>query len=141
MIIIGNYSKVRLLIGKKGYKQLDDYVTKYLEKYNLDSSYNLLNDSDFKYENNTSYYIGWNDIKWYKGYYEIDAIMNGLDNLEKKQHSYSFFNVEEEISNSQKKDFIGKDNLDLKIATCKMVDDEKTIKKNNLQDVEETLDI
>lgn len=84
---MGYRSDVRIITTKKGYKELKKVADEYANKY--DSS-NLLESPDILEVTKKGCYIGWNWIKWYEEYEEVDAIVKGLDLLEEKNISYRF---------------------------------------------------
>lgn len=92
---MGYYSNVRLVVSKKGYKALSQYVRNYLGPHQLDN--NLLRNADFKKKTSYGYAFGWNDIKWYQGdeeyYKDVNAMMSGIKYLTNKNLSFNFVKV------------------------------------------------
>jgi len=141
---MGYYSNVRLMVSKKGYKELNNYIENYIQKNKLNVSYNLLKVYDFLYENENSYYFGWDDAYWYKDKKEIEALMLGLKELKNKQCSYSYFEKGEDISDYEEINFKGNDDIDLEITTSRATffEDSITIEENGYKEVKnELLDI
>ena len=81
---MGYRSDVRIIVSKEAYKELNDYVNKYLKNKNFPYQENIFLHPDVKLLGDDSIYLGWNYLKWYNGYHEIDAVMNGLEHLMKK---------------------------------------------------------
>jgi len=85
---MGYRSDVRILTSKKGFAELNKYVNNYLKDKN---DYNLMENIQYKTENDFACYFGWNWVKWYEGSYDsVDAIMNGLEHLKGKEYSYRY---------------------------------------------------
>lgn len=85
---MGYRSDVRILTSKKGFAELNKYVNNYLKDKN---DYNLMENIQYKTENDFACYFGWNWVKWYEGSYDsVDAIMNGLEHLKEKEYSYRY---------------------------------------------------
>ena len=85
---MGYRSDVRILTSKKGFAELNKYVNNYLKDKN---EYNLMENIQYKTENDFACYFGWNWVKWYEGSYDsVDAIMNGLEHLKEKEYSYRY---------------------------------------------------
>lgn len=115
---MGYCSDVRIRTSKKGYEELKNYVDKViyskrnsLERYNT-YDYNLLNHTDLQKDVKVQYaneesrdevYIGFNYVKWYDGYEDVDAIMDGLDHLEEKGYSYHFIRIGEDYDDIEEK--------------------------------------
>jgi len=110
---MGYRSDVRITVSKKGYEELKKFVEDYLKdkvKEDEMNEWNLLNSIDIKMEGEEQVYLGWNYLKWYEGYKEVDAIMEGLNYLEENEYSYRYMIIGEdytdveEMSNDGKKD-------------------------------------
>lgn len=108
---MGYRSDIRIVTSKKGYKNLEKYVNNYLDQRNLDSSYNLLNSLDIKVDNGKQICFGWDCLKWYDNYPDVDAIMNGLNYLSENELSYrymrlgeSYDDIEEQYYDGEKDD-------------------------------------
>lgn len=91
---MGYRSDVRIMTTKKGFKELNKYVKDYLSKLNPDE-YNLLDNLEFKAENDYAVYFGLNWLKWYDGYDSVDAIESGLNHLRDKDMSFRFARIGE----------------------------------------------
>jgi hypothetical protein len=110
---MGYRSDVRILTTKKGYKELKNFTENYTKEKNC---YNLLNNPEIFNKNNTCCYIGWNYLKWYEDYSEVDAIIKGLDYLKEKDISYrlavcgeDYSDYQEDIYNSKRENFVDLD--------------------------------
>ena len=122
---MGYRSDVRIIVSKNGYTELRKYVEEHIKKYKLenikpdsvsasfDYDFNLLNSLDVSKasDDNKQVCLGWNDLKWYDGYEEIDAIMDSLTKLGKNGYGYRFArigenteDIEEQYNNSTPKD-------------------------------------
>ena len=89
-------SDVRIITSKNGFKKLSEFVEKYLKEKNLDmKKCNLMNSLDINVSNKEQCYFGWDHIKWYDGYSEVDSIMRGLDNLVEEEYSYRYMQIGE----------------------------------------------
>ena len=93
---MGYRSNVRIITTKKGFDELNKYVTQELQSKDKNNNYNLLYDTAIFEKTKRGYYFGWNWVKWYDGYTDVDAIMNGLEHLEKKDLSYRFARIGED---------------------------------------------
>lgn len=91
---MGYRSDVRIITSKKGFKELNKYVKNYL-KNSDEKNYNLLEDLNFKVENDYEVYFDWNYLKWYESYDTVQAIHSGLNHLEDKDMSYRFARIGE----------------------------------------------
>ena len=115
---MGYYSDVRIRTSKKGYEELKNYIDKviYSKRNSLENfnnyDYNLLNHTDIQKDVKVQYnneeprdevYIGFNSLKWYDGYEDVDAIMNGLDHLGEKGYSYHFIRIGEDYDDIEEK--------------------------------------
>ena len=91
---MGYRSDVRILTSKKGFAELNKYVNNYLKDKN---DYNLMENIQYKKENDFCCYFGWNWVKWYEYDYEsINAIMNGLNYLKENEYSYRYARIGED---------------------------------------------
>lgn len=113
---MGYRSDVRIATSKKGFNELKKVVEDKLREINqLDC--NLLDCLDIRKENDEVCYFGWNNIKWYDGidgYEEVDAIIDGLDELEEKDLSYRFARIGESYDDYEQFSHDGIDEVDLK---------------------------
>ncbi len=106
---MGYRSDVRIIMSKNGFKEFKKYVEEHIRKYKkeqinpnsviatVDYDFNLLNNLDVSKQSHDGkqVYIGWNDLKWYYGWEDIDAIMDSLDKLEKNGYGYSYRRIGE----------------------------------------------
>lgn len=100
---MGYRSDVRIVVSKKGYEKLEEFVKKYLKDKELDEAeYNLLERAEIKHECKNLYYIGWNWIKWDEGYYEdAKAIMEGLSYLVENNLAYRYVRIGEDLTDME----------------------------------------
>lgn len=90
---MGYRSDVRILTSKKGFAELNKYVNNYLKDKN---EYNLMENIQYKKENDFCCYFGWNWVKWYEHDYDsVTAIMNGLEHLKENEYSYRYARIGE----------------------------------------------
>lgn len=110
---MGYRSDVRIVVSKEGYELLKEFVGYYLKdnvKKEEINEMNLLKDIDIRAEGKDQVYLGWNSLKWYDGYKDVDAIMEGLNYLEDNERSYKYMIIGEdytdveEMSNDGEKD-------------------------------------
>lgn len=90
---MGYRSDVRIMTSKKGFKLLNKYVKDRISNCENKGIYNLLEDIEFNHENDNAKYFGWNNVKWY--YDDVDFIMDGLQELKKKDYSFRFARIGE----------------------------------------------
>lgn len=102
---MGYRSDVRIVVSKAGYKELEAYVKVEALKYatnfeKTDYDYNLLNHLDvFKaLPDGSQYVIGWNYVKWYYGYEDVDIVMRGLQHLSDKGYNWVFDRIGEDYT-------------------------------------------
>ena len=114
---MGYRSDVRIIMSKNAYKEFEKYVKEHINNYKVKNiengsitsmfnyDYNLINKLDIFKQANTKdkFYLGWNNLKWYNGYEDVDAIMDSLDKLQEKGYGYSFSRIGENYE-----DFEGK---------------------------------
>lgn len=90
---MGYRSDVRILTSKKGFAELNKFVNNYLKDKN---DYNLMENIQYKVENDYSCYFGWNWVKWYENSYDsVTAIMDGLNHLKENEYSYRYARIGE----------------------------------------------
>ncbi len=106
---MGYRSDVRIIVSKNGYKELRKYVEEHIKKYKVNNikegsvadsynyDFNLLNNLDVSKESadGNEIYIGWDNLKWYDGYEEVDAIMDSLNKLEDNGYGYKYARIGE----------------------------------------------
>ena len=124
---MGYRSDVRIVMSKKGYNEFKKYVKEHIDNYkknNLEEStiayeseydYNLLNKADiFKQSTDKKQiYIGWDNLKWYDGYEDVDAIMDSLNKLEDNDYGFCFSRIGESYDDIEEIycDMTKKDNI------------------------------
>ena len=106
---MGYRSDVRIITSKDGFKELKKYVNDYLSKADKKDD-NLINDCDYMFETSKTSCIGWNDIKWYDGYAEVDSIMDGLNYLQEKDYSYRYARIGENMDDIEEVAYDSKSN-------------------------------
>lgn len=97
---MGYRSDVRIMTTKKGFDELKKYTEKYLKDKNYTYG-NLLDDLEINEETKYAKYFGWDSIKWYdgcEGFEDVDAIMDGLNHLQKNNYSYRYARIGEDYS-------------------------------------------
>ena len=100
---MGYRSNVRIVTTRNGFNELKKFTDKYLKDNNYNYG-NLLDNLDISHETKHAKYFGWNAIKWYdgiEGYKDVDAIVDGLNHLEKNNYSYRFARIGEEYDDYQ----------------------------------------
>ncbi len=100
---MGYRSDVRIITSKKGYDHLMKFVR---NAVNDDINQNLLEQCDIKSVHHDCVYMGWDDIKWYEGsdyYKDIDAIMDGLRDLDNNYYSYRYARIGEDYDDYEEK--------------------------------------
>jgi histidyl-tRNA synthetase len=101
---MGYRSDVRIITSKKGFNELEKYITKYLKGKN---DWNLLHQLDVDNSNDYERYFGWNSVKWYEnseGFEDVDAVMSGLQHLEEKDLSYRYARMGESYGDYEEKE-------------------------------------
>ena len=93
-------SDVRIAVSKKGYKEMLKYIEEFAKRKDLDKDdvIDLLNCTDISCENKYQKYFGWDGIKWYDGFPDIDAIIEALSHIENEGYSYNFTRIGEEFT-------------------------------------------
>ena len=67
--------------------------------------------------------MGWNSLKWYDGYPEVDAIMQGLDYLEENEYSYRYMIIGEDYADVEEKSYDGEKDEDVYLEYPTMIRD------------------
>lgn len=107
---MGYRSDVRIVTSEEGFKKLEQFVENYLKEKKVDiEEYNLLNSLDIRSQGKGQCYFGWNSIKWYDFCDEIkiDAIVAGLDYLEKNEYSYRYTIIGENLDDIEENSYDG----------------------------------
>lgn len=102
---MGYYSDVRVVVSKDGYKELKNFVSK--ESGNKHCM-NILESLKIFEEKDDEVYLGWDSIKWYKEFGEIDIFLKGLNHLEKSGFSYAWLRQGEMIDDVEGDTICGK---------------------------------
>lgn len=96
---MGYRSDVKVLVSRKGYVELKEFVEKESVKFKKSEDgydFNLLKIADQIRCDGDQVLISWNDVKWYEGCYnDVDLIMDGLTHLDNEGYSYRFYRVGE----------------------------------------------
>ena len=130
-------SDVRIVTSRKGFKELNKYVNKYLKDKNDMDSPNLLNNCHINSKGNNTCYFGWNSIKWYEwsDFNEVDSIMKGLNHLKENDLSYryarigeSYDDYEEHYYESEKEE-----EQDLEFPSIERYFDDNIVKDNEIE--------
>ena len=110
---MGYRSDVRIIVSKDGLNELRRVVRKETMKYATpDDDYNLLNSAKFMYHfDNSQVMICWNYLKWYEGYKDVDAIMEGLNHLTEVGFSWRFSRIGEDLDDIEERYNDGKDDI------------------------------
>ena len=94
---MGYRSDVRIVTSKKGYEELKKFSNNYLKKYDKEiAKFNIINNCDVFKQGDNEIYMGWNGVKWDEGYSEVDAIMAGLEHLDKNDYSFRYARIGED---------------------------------------------
>lgn len=105
---MGYRSDIRIVTSKDGFEKLKEFVKNYLEEKKVDTKeYNLLEELEVKLEGKNQIYFGWNYLKWYDGYVDVDAIMEGIDYLEENEYSYRYMIIGESYDDCEERSYDG----------------------------------
>lgn len=85
---MGYRSDVRIVMKKKDYPKFNKYVEDYIAE--KQAQYNLMKHIDVKEEGKQTIYIGWDYLKWYKEYPEVQAVHNALNKFRNEGLSFTF---------------------------------------------------
>lgn len=85
---MGYRSDVRIIMKKKDYPKFSKYVEDYIAE--KQAQYNLMEHIDVKEEGTQTIYIGWDYLKWYKEYPEVQAVHNALNKFRNEGLSFTF---------------------------------------------------
>lgn len=148
---MGYRSDIRIVTSVEGFKQLSEFVKNYLKEKKLNAEeYNLLENLEVKVEGKEQCYFGWNYLKWYDGYPDVDAIMEGLDYLGENEYSYKYMRIGESYDDCEEQyyDGIKEDNIELAYPNMiREFDDDyikdliQDIQLDNLEENKESIDI
>ena len=97
---MGYYSDVRICTTKKGYEELNHFVSDFIKKENLDPEFNLLDKTSVHLitDAGQQHYFGWDSIKWYEDSDSyVTAIDKGLEHLKNLEIPYEFGRIGEDI--------------------------------------------
>lgn len=109
---MGYRSDIRIVMYKEDYNRFIERAKENLKELTDDE--NILNDSilthiDIYTDINTEYYknqvyFGWNYLKWYEGYPEIEAVNKALEELEENGKGYVFERLGEDYNDYEEID-------------------------------------
>lgn len=85
---MGYRSDVRIVMKKKDYPKFNKYVEDYIAE--KQAKFNLMKHIDVKEEGTQTIYIGWDYLKWYKEYPEVQAVHNALNKFRNEGLSFTF---------------------------------------------------
>lgn len=85
---MGYCSDVRIVMKKKDYPKFNKYVEDYIAE--KQAKFNLMKHIDVKEEGTQTIYIGWDYLKWYKEYPEVQAVHNALNKFRNEGLSFTF---------------------------------------------------
>lgn len=113
---MGYRSDVRIIMSKNGFEELKKQVNEHISNYkklNVTKGairdmydFNLLNHLDVHkqaIDDKNKIYFGWNALKWYDGYEDVDAIMDSLDKLKEKGYGYSYARIGEDFTDYEER--------------------------------------
>lgn len=103
---MGYRSDVRIRTTKEGYEVMKKFVENYIKEKKLrGTDWNLLEHAEIT-EAEDSITLDWSDLKWYEGingYEDVDAIMNSLYELDKRDIDYQYMRIGEEDDDIEEK--------------------------------------
>ena len=105
---MGYRSDIRIVVSKEGYEKLKEFSDKYIFEKNRENDCeldNLLNLCDVFKMDDKQCYIGWNSVKWYDGFPDVDAIEKGLDYLQENDYSYRISIIGESIEDIEERSY------------------------------------
>lgn len=91
---MGYCSDVRIVMKKKDYPKFNKYVEDYIAE--KQAKFNLMKHIDIKEEGTQTIYIGWNYLKWYKEYPEVQAVHEALNKFNDEGLSFTFARMGED---------------------------------------------
>ena len=91
---MGYRSDIRIVMKKKDYPKFSKYVEDYIAE--KQAQYNLMEHIDVKEEGTQTIYIGWNYLKWYEEYPEVQAVHEALDKFRDEGLSFAFARIGED---------------------------------------------
>lgn len=155
---MGYRSDVRIMTTKKGYDELKKYVEEHISKYKgknlkegtvaeyMDYDYNLLNHTDISClsSDESEMYFGWNYLKWYDGYEDVDAIMDGLNHLEQNNFSYRYARMGESYDDYEEQYYESEIDEEKDLEYPNMIrefDDDWIIDQMKLKSIEKEMEV
>ena len=91
---MGYRSDIRIVIKKKDYPKFSKYVEDYIAE--KQAQYNLMEHIDVKEEGTQTIYIGWDYLKWYEGFPEVQAVHEALNKFRDEGLSFTFARIGED---------------------------------------------
>lgn len=93
---MGYCSDIRIVIKKKDYPKFSKYVEDYIAE--KQAQYNLMEHIDVKEEGTQTIYIGWNYLKWYEEYPEVQAVYEAFNKFRDEGLSFTFARIGEDYA-------------------------------------------
>lgn len=93
---MGYRSDVRIVMKKKDYPKFNKYVEDYIAE--KQAHYDLMKHIDVKEEGTQTIYIGWNYLKWYEEYPEVQAVHEALNKFRDEGLSFTFARMGEDYA-------------------------------------------
>lgn len=93
---MGYRSNVRIVMKKKDYPKFNKYVEDYIAE--KQAHYDLMKHIDVKEEGTQTIYIGWNYLKWYEEYPEVQAVHEALNKFRDEGLSFTFARMGEDYA-------------------------------------------
>lgn len=93
---MGYCSDVRIVMRKKDYPKFSKYVEDYIAE--KQAQYNLMENIDVKEEGTQTIYIGWNYLKWYEEYPEVQAVYEAFNKFRDEGLSFTFARIGEDYA-------------------------------------------
>ena len=100
---MGYTSEIRVILKRQDFEELKKKMSKYYKEKNYD--YDLFDTNDYLLmveENENWVKFGWNGLKWYKGYEDVDLIMEFIESREQ----YHYMRLGEEYGDLEERDML-----------------------------------
>ena len=110
---MGYRSEVRIATTPKGWQMIQENYPRFLKPRTEKSSFNeeelfdLLDWMDHFKSDDTGVYFGWDNIKWYSSFPEINAMVDTLNFLEDKEIPYQLVRLGEDYADIYYDDHLG----------------------------------
>ena len=111
---MGYYSNVRAITTKKGYERFLELI--------YDDDRWFIDDYPWfsRTEYNDTVMFGWNDVKWYEGYPEVDAVMSAIETLASEGYPFEYLRIGEEFDDIETREH-NPEELNRHIATARII--------------------